>query len=258
MRNNCRRAPKSELYGAGDFFDTYSGESSEGRETAKPRKRAVRLDEIEETGAVKRASSLSSCDSFSDGRQEAENSKNSGFYRAERGIVGKKGKRFGVKSEERASLSGDGSEGLLDESRERAAIAAAMRIVSLGSVPERGLRDKLQRKGFSGSDTDAALEYVKRFGYVDDQKLAQITAEKLAARHYGRYKICRYLASKGISSEIIENIDFSEIDFPRYCAELMSRYTPDRRDAMLRALRNAGYCPDDFSLSDWENGITPD
>lgn len=257
MRNNGRRAPKSELYGAGDFFDTYSGETSEDGERVKPRKRAVRLDEIEEIGAVKRASSLSSGDSFSDG-SAAKDRKNTGFYRVGRGVSGKSCNHFGAKSDKRASLSGDEGEGLIDEGRERAAIAAAMRIVSLGSVPERGLRDKLQRKGFSERDTDAALEYVKRFGYVDDQRLAQITAEKLAARHYGRYKICRYLASKGISSEVIENIDFSEIDFPRYCAELMSRYTPDRRDAMLRALRNAGYCSDDFSLSDWEEGGMPD
>ena len=69
--------------------------------------------------------------------------------------------------------------------------------------------------------------------------------DKLAARQWGRFKICYYLKGKGISEDVIEELDFSEIDFPYYCAKLMRKYPAERRDAMLRAVKNAGYTSED-------------
>lgn len=147
------------------------------------------------------------------------------------------------------TLETDEGEGFFEiygKKRRETARAYAMKIVAMGAVTERKLRDKLFQREYTESETDDALEYVKSFGYVNDARVAQDMLEKLAARRWGRFKICYYLKGKGIPDEVIEELDFSEIDFPYYCAELMKKYTPERRDAMLRAVKNAGYTSDDI------------
>lgn len=137
-------------------------------------------------------------------------------------------------------------ENIYSQKRRDTAKAYAMKIVAMGSVTEKKLRDKLIAREYSEEETEEAMEYVKSFGYINDARLAQDMLDKLAARLWGRFKICYYLKGKGISDEDIENLDFSEIDFPYHCARLMKKYTPERREAMLRAVKNAGYTSEDI------------
>lgn len=129
------------------------------------------------------------------------------------------------------------------------ATAYAMKIVSASTVNQATLRKKLASKEYTEEECEDAVNYVKKFGYIDDARLAQNMAERLAERLWGKYKICRYLASRGFDQDDIEAIDFSEIDFARYCARLISKYTSERRDAMLRAVKNAGYTSTDLRLA---------
>ena len=137
-------------------------------------------------------------------------------------------------------------ERIYGKKRRDTARAYAMKTVAAGAVTERKLRDKLKSKEYTEEEIEEALAYVKSFGYVNDGRLAQDMVEKLAARLWGRFKICYYLKGKGISDAVIEGLDFSEIDFPFYCAQLMKKYSPERRDSMLRAVKNAGYSSDDL------------
>lgn len=137
-------------------------------------------------------------------------------------------------------------EEIYDKKRRDTAKAYAMKIVAMGAVTEQKLRDKMKTREYSDGEIEEAIAYVKSFGYVNDEKLAQDMIEKLAARMWGRFKICYYLKGKGISEDVIEDLDFSEIDFPYYCAQLMKKYGPERREAMLRAVKNAGYSSDDL------------
>ena len=132
------------------------------------------------------------------------------------------------------------------ETESKDATAYAMRLVSVGSVTERKLRDKLKGRGYSENASEDAVCYVKKFGYINDARVAQDSIEKLAARCWGKYKICRYLVGKGIDEDVIEGLDFSETDFPSHCARLIKKYPAERRDAMLRAVKNAGYTTADF------------
>ena len=136
-------------------------------------------------------------------------------------------------------------EEIYGKKRRDTARAYAMKIVAMGAVTERKLRDKMKLREYSEEDIEEAITYVKSFGYINDGRLAQDMVEKLAARLWGRFKICYYLRGKGISDDVIDDLDFSEIDFPYYCAKLMKKYTPERREAMLRAVKNAGYTSDD-------------
>ena len=136
-------------------------------------------------------------------------------------------------------------EQIYGKKRRDTAKAYAMKVVAAGSVTERKLIDKLKLREYTEADIEEAVSYVKRFGYINDARLAQDMLDKLAARLWGRFKICYYLKGKGISEEVIEDLDFSDIDFPYYCARLMKKYPIERRDAMLRAVKNAGYTSDD-------------
>ena len=132
------------------------------------------------------------------------------------------------------------------QKKRESAIAFAMRAVSHAALTERRLREKLKRQDYSAEETEEALSYVKRFHYIDDARLAQHMLPSLAARLWGRYRICRYLLSRGFDEETVETLDFSEIDFPLFCARLIGKYPEQRRDAMLRAVRNAGYSSEDL------------
>ena len=137
-------------------------------------------------------------------------------------------------------------EKIYSKKRKETAKAYAMKTVASSTVTERKLRDKLKLWEYTEEDIEEAIEYVKKFGYVNDSRVAQSMVDKLAARLWGRFKICYYLKGKGISEDVIESLDFSEVDFPYYCARLMKKYPADRRDAMLRAVKNAGYTSDDL------------
>ena len=140
-------------------------------------------------------------------------------------------------------------EQIYSKKRKDTARAYAMKTVANLTVTERKLREKLKLREYSEEEIDEAIDYVKKFGYINDSRLAQGMLDKLAARQWGRFKICYYLKGKGIPEDIIEELDFSEIDFPYHCAALMRKYPPERRDAMLRAVKNAGYTSEDLRLA---------
>lgn len=118
----------------------------------------------------------------------------------------------------------------------------AMYLVSATVCTERKLVEKLKKKEvYSGEEINEALEYVKSFGYVNDQRLAQTTLPKLAERLWGKTHICYYFRNKGISSEVIENLDFSEIDFVFYCRRLAEKNAGKPFPKLMRTLYNAGY-----------------
>lgn len=124
----------------------------------------------------------------------------------------------------------------------------AMYLVSATVCTERGLVEKLKKKGvYSAEEINEALDYVKSFGYVNDLRLAQNTLPKLAERLWGKPRICYYLKSRGISSEVIESLDFSEIDFVFYCRRLAEKNAAKPFPKLMRTLLNAGYTGDEIN-----------
>lgn len=124
----------------------------------------------------------------------------------------------------------------------------AMSLVSTTSYTEQGLRRKLEsRERYGKEEIDEAIEYVKGFGYVNDKRLAENAIYKLSERLWGKRKICYYLSGKGISDEVIEALDFSEIDFVTNCERLMSKYAGKPIEKAMRAAYNAGFSPDEIN-----------
>ncbi len=126
----------------------------------------------------------------------------------------------------------------------------AMTLVSASSYTEQGLRRKLEsRERYTKDEIDEAVEYVKGFGYINDKRLAENALYTLSERLWGRKKICYYLSGKGISEDVIDSLDFSEIDFVANCERLMSKYAGKPVEKAMRAAYNAGFSPDEINAA---------
>lgn len=80
------------------------------------------------------------------------------------------------------------------------ALKKAMRLLEHMDRTERGLRDRLNQEGFSQEATDKAIEYVKSYGYINDDRYAR---NYIAFRIHSlsRHKIIQDLIRKGVDRE---------------------------------------------------------
>ena len=141
---------------------------------------------------------------------------------------------------------------LIKKSRRKSASEYAMLLVSSHSYTEKGLREKLSSKEkYTDDEIEDAVAYVKKFGYINDLRLAGNAVPKLALRLWGKKKICYYLRQKGISSEVVATLDFSDIDFYENCKSLALKNRQKPREKLIRLLLNAGFSSDeiDYALS---------
>ena len=142
----------------------------------------------------------------------------------------------------------DDGEDLIKKSAKKSAREYALLLVSTHTYTEKALFQKIvSKKTYTHEEITDAVEYVKKFGYVNDKRLAENMIPKLAERCFGRSKICRYFASKGISDDVIDELDFSEIDFVYYCKRLLDRQTGKPHEKIMRTLLNAGYTYDEIA-----------
>ena len=88
---------------------------------------------------------------------------------------------------------------------------------------EKELYDKLKKTGYSEETVNAAMEYVKSFGYIDDARYASRYIESFRDRK-SRVKMTYDMAAKGVDREVIENAfleysEYNETDLIRRLAE---------------------------------------
>ena len=93
-----------------------------------------------------------------------------------------------------------------EESREdilRRAKKKALNLLERMDRTELNLRQKLTQNGFPPEAVDAAVDYVKSYGYVDDRRYARnYLAYRLQTK--SRQKLFQELRQKGVAQEIIE------------------------------------------------------
>ena len=118
----------------------------------------------------------------------------------------------------------------------------AMALVAARSYTEKGLRDKLESKQtYTEEQIADAIEYVKSFGYVSDEKYARYAAMSLYRRGYGKMRIMMYLVSKGISHDVMDGVDFSEMDFNESALKTAEKNRGKSREKLIRTLKNYGF-----------------
>ena len=91
-----------------------------------------------------------------------------------------------------------------DEAREKEAIRKAMRLLVSRDRSEQELRERLEQEGFGSEETEAAVEYVKSFGYINDSRYAENYVMSAGSKK-SRAALRLFLQEKGIAGDTIEN-----------------------------------------------------
>ena len=120
-------------------------------------------------------------------------------------------------------------------------------------VSEKGLKDYLKKKGFSGEVIAKTVEKLREYGFIDDEKFAKNYFESLSGSK-GKRAIAQKLKAKGVSKEIvdglIENVDEEdEFEKAKVLAEKFAKNRqkdPKNRQKCLAHLIYKGY---DYSVS---------
>lgn len=106
-------------------------------------------------------------------------------------------------------------------------MSAASNILVFADNTEKGLREKLSRKGFSDESINAAVDKLKEAGLINDARLMQSYSEYLADKKlYGKGRIKLELQKKGFDRQLIsENLNecVSEVDFKENCLRLIQK-----------------------------------
>jgi regulatory protein len=119
---------------------------------------------------------------------------------------------------------------------------------------EQQIRDRLTRSGFSPDVTEAAIAYVKSYGYIDDRRYADHYIEVYRSRK-SRLKISFDLQKKGLGKEMIAEAfsraaSFDEKPLIRALLEKKLKSlpadTPNRRQKLLAHLARKGFSTSDI------------
>lgn len=98
----------------------------------------------------------------------------------------------------------------------RAAFIAGLRLLSYRDHSEKELLLKLRQKGYDVNYASNAVEKLKDYGYINDERVAEYYAKSLSERKgMSKNGIKNELRRKGISSEladnVVESLDFDPI-----------------------------------------------
>ena len=129
-------------------------------------------------------------------------------------------------------LEGAAWQAFLDDVEAAGARLRAVRIVSAAAVSEKELRRRLVRKGESQQNADAAADWLKDIGALDDGELAGRIARRAAAKGYGRVRIRQELAQKGVPKEFWD----AALDALAHVGEMQLKTATDPGE--LRRARN--------------------
>lgn len=108
---------------------------------------------------------------------------------------------------EHADIDDEAFHAFCEAARFDAAKYRAVTALSYTAHTAKSLQRKLMQKGVKADAAEAAVAYVRRIGYIDDESYARRYAEQLfTSRRYGAIRVRQMLRQKGIDSELIEQV----------------------------------------------------
>jgi len=128
-------------------------------------------------------------------------------------------------------------------------VETGIRILANSSHTARQMYEKLRMKGYKAATAQAAVDYLKEKGYINDAGYVESAILKLAERKlYGKSRIKAELIRMGFSSEIVRKADFSGVDFHANCCKVvLKRGDPNDFEDRDRAyVRSLGYSSDEI------------
>ncbi|MBR2276014.1 MAG: regulatory protein RecX [Lachnospiraceae bacterium] len=87
--------------------------------------------------------------------------------------------------------------------KNKSAEACAMDLLLKQNRTEQSLRKKLLETGYTEEEASTGIDYVKRFGYLDDRRFAASYIRSISGR-YSLSVLKRKLSEKGVSPEDID------------------------------------------------------
>jgi len=111
------------------------------------------------------------------------------------------------------------------------ALASALHLLTGRDLSTRRLRHKLQQKGHSDAEIDAAIERCQQLGYLDDLRFARdrVRRQLSQGRMTGR-RLSMDLRQQGLSEQVaVQAMEeaATEFDEGKVLAELVARRFPD-------------------------------
>lgn len=125
----------------------------------------------------------------------------------------------------------------------------ALRLLEFRSHSEHELKTKLLRAGASSENTDAVIDFCRRYGFVDDESFAKRKAHDLIhLKKYGLHRVKSELKAKGIPSTIIDNVmaEFNKDDECEMLNTLVEKklnndFSDKNKDKCIRYFIYRGY-----------------
>ena len=123
----------------------------------------------------------------------------------------------------------------------------ALSILSYADNSERMLKMKLMRLGFSDEAVSHAVIAVVGHGYIDEQRQLKIKIAELANNKLrGKYYIIQYLAGRGYSRALVEEVierltEEGVIDFQASFERLAEKHNAVDREEKYALLKKYGY-----------------
>ena len=115
---------------------------------------------------------------------------------------------------------------ILEETVIRRARQKTMALLKRSDKTECELRSRLKMDGYPKPAIDAAIEYVKGYRYIDDEKYVR-NYIGVMSRTKSAVQIKSELRRKGISQELIESCTYTNIDEAEAIQKAIRRKTPD-------------------------------
>ncbi len=164
-------------------------------------------------------------------------------------------------------LDEDALGALTDSVKKSSARDRAVRIVSSTAISERELRRRLVRKGERREDADAAVDFLKDLGAVDDREMAKRIVRRCLDKGYGERRIRQTLYQKGIPRNLWDDAMGDLPDMGPAIRAFLDRQlagkAADKKqlDRCIAALQRRGHSWEDIrsalraytdALEDWE------
>lgn len=160
---------------------------------------------------------------------------------------------------EEAEISEEIYQEIMQEVVIKRARKKAMDLLNVMDRTEGDLRQKLEQSGYLPEAVDAAVAYVKSFGYIDDERYVRLYIENRKGKR-SRKEISAGLVQKGVAREMIDRFMeecYEKEDAGEAIRALLQkkRFRPEEADPVQTQKMYAYLARKGFSYEDIRNAV---
>ncbi|AHF97974.1 MAG: regulatory protein RecX [Desulfurella sp.] len=119
----------------------------------------------------------------------------------------------------------------------------AFKLISKKRYTSKELQEKLEKKGI---DPEPIINRLKELNYLNDLEYAIDYKNKKQNEGYGKYKILFQLKNKGISEDILNNLEFSNSKLEEIFLSKIQKIKDNKKQKIYAFLINRGFDSSDI------------